>query len=103
MADTNLRQEAEQKADQIDVTDNEVTRRGHAASDLTDEDLEREVTRLHETRHDTFLSGSPHALKAHTERMLELEAEYARRLPERTKPDPRKMRDTSREIDGRDA
>jgi hypothetical protein len=103
MADTNLRQEAEQKRDQIDVTDKEVTRRGVPANELSDTDLEREVTRLHETRHETFLNGSSDALKAHTERMLELETEYAARFPDRTSPDPRRVRETSREIDGRDA
>jgi hypothetical protein len=103
MADTNLRQEAEQKANQIDVKDKEVTRRGHPATDLSDEDLDREVTRLHETRHETFLKGSSAALKAHTERMLELESEYLIRFPDRAQPDPRRVRETSREMDGRDA
>lgn len=104
MADTDLRQEAQQKAaDQIDVTDKDVTSRGLPAGELSDEDLDREVHHLHDTRHETFMAGSADALTAHTERMLELEAEYLRRSPQNAQPDPRRMRDTSRELDGRDA
>lgn len=104
MADTDLRQEAKQKAtDQIDVTDKDVTSRGLPAGKLNDEDLDREVSHLHNTRHETFLNGSSNALKAHTERMLELEAEYLRRFPDRAQPDPMRVRETSREMDGRDA
>lgn len=104
MADTDLRQEAQQKAaEQIDVTDKDVTSRGLPAGELSNEDLDREVSRLHDTRHETFLNGSSDALKAHTERMLELEAEYLRRFPDRAQPDPLRVRETSREIDGRDA
>ena len=58
---------------------------------------------LHETRHTTFLNGSADALKAHTERMLELESEYMLRFPIKAEPDPLRMRDTSRELDGRGA
>ncbi|MCA1824109.1 MAG: DUF6158 family protein [Mycobacteriales bacterium] len=74
---------------------------GVSPADLSDEDLDRELTRLHETRRQTFLDGSADALQAHTERMLALEAEYVRRFPDKTTPDPLRMRDTSREIDGR--
>lgn len=99
-----LHQEAEKKADAtVDVTDKEVTARGVPAPELSDEDLEREVAHLHETRHQTFLNGSADALTAHTERMLELEGEYAKRFPGNTRPDPLRMRDTSRELDGRGA
>ncbi len=70
--------------------------------DLDDSALERELDRLHETRHETFLDGSADALAAHTERMLELEHEYARRFPQRTLPDARRTREGSRELDGRD-
>lgn len=104
MGGTDLTREAEHKADAaIDVPDKEVTYRGRSAGELADEDLEREVTHLHETRHDAFLSGSADALKAHTERMLELEAEYLRRFPARAQPDPARIRATSRVKDGRDA
>jgi hypothetical protein len=99
-----LRREAKNKADAvIDVTDKELTARGVPASELDDSTLEREIAQLHETRHDTLVDGSADALKAHTERMLELEAEYLRRFPQSATPDPRRMRDTSRQLDGRDA
>jgi hypothetical protein len=71
------------------------------ARELDDSTLERELERLHETRHETFLNGSADALEAHTERMLELEQEYAQRFPQRTLPDARRTRDGSRELDGR--
>ena len=104
MADTDLSREAEEKADAaVDVTDKKVTARGVPAGELDDGDLEREVSHLHDTRHQTFLGGSADALKAHTERMLELESEFLRRFPQSAKPDPLRMRDTSRELDGRDA
>ena len=69
--------------------------------ELDDSELERELEHLHETRHDTFLNGSGDALEAHTERMLELEQEYARRFPQRTAPDALRTREGSREADGR--
>ncbi len=70
--------------------------------ELADEDLEREVTHLHETRHETFLNGSEDALQAHTERMLALEAEYLRRFPDRAAPDPMRVRATRREMTGQE-
>jgi hypothetical protein len=73
------------------------------AADLDNDDLERELTHLHETRHETFMNGSPDALQAHTERMLELEKEYANRFPDRTKPDPLRTRKGAREVDGKEA
>jgi len=52
---------------------------GIRATELSEEDLSRELAHLHETRHDTFLTGTASALQNHTDRMLELEAEYTRR------------------------
>lgn len=78
-----------------------LTERGVDAQQLSDEDLERELRHLHETRHETFLNGSEDALQAHTERMLELEREYLRRFPERSAPDPMRTRAGSRDRDGR--
>jgi hypothetical protein len=72
------------------------------ASELEDSTLERELEHLHETRHETFMNGSADALEAHTERMLELEQEYARRFPQRTAPDALRTREGSRAMDGRD-
>jgi hypothetical protein len=71
-------------------------------AELSDDDLERELTHLHETRHDTFLGGSADALRHHTDRMLELEGEYAARFPDRVTPDPMRVRDSSRQIAGQD-
>jgi uncharacterized protein DUF6158 len=53
------------------------------ATELTEDDLLRELDSLHRTRHDTFLHGSTQALLTHTERTVELEDEYLRRHPER--------------------
>src|SRR5436305_1724865 len=65
---------------------------GVPADELSDDDLERELAHLHETRHDTFLNGSEDALEVHTERMFALEREYLRRFPERAAPDPLRTR-----------
>ena len=77
------------------------TTTGVPARDLTDGDLDRELKHLHETRHETFLDGTEDALRAHTERMLELEGEYLRRFPDRAAPDPMRTRQGSRVADGR--
>ncbi len=71
-------------------------------STLDDADLERELTHLHETRHTTFLNGSEDALNAHTERMLALEQEYLRRFPDRSAPDPMRVRASRRKMAGQD-
>lgn len=65
---------------------------GVAPEDLSDDELDRDVGHLHETRHATFLNGTADALTAHTERMLALEAEFLRRFPDRTAPDPARVR-----------
>ena len=77
------------------------TENGIPAHELDDSALERELEHLHEMRHETFLNGSADALQEHTERMLALEEEYARRVPNRTQPDPMRTREGSRERDGR--
>jgi hypothetical protein len=69
---------------------------------LSDDDLAREVSHLHATRHETFLAGSEDALEAHTGRMLALEAEYLRRFPDRSTPDPLRTRAGSRAAAGQD-
>ena len=74
---------------------------GVPAADLGDDDLNRELEHLHETRHDTFLNGSQHALQHHTERMLELEGEYRRRFPDET-PDDLRTRAGSRAVAGQE-
>lgn len=69
---------------------------------LSDDDLRREVEHLHETRHDTLLGGSEDALQAHTTRMLALEAEFLRRFPADSAPDPMRTRAGSRRAAGQD-
>lgn len=69
---------------------------GVPAAELDDDELRREMAHLHETRHDTVLGGSQDALETHTRRMLELESEFLRRLPDEAAPDPRRTRAGSR-------
>ena len=75
---------------------------GIAPGDLSDDDLERELRHLYETRADTFFGGSDQALQTHTERTLALEEEYARRHPERVRPDELRTRAGSRARAGQD-
>jgi hypothetical protein len=63
---------------------------------LDDAALERELRYLYATREETFFHGSRQALLNHTERMLQLEREYANRFPERTKADALRTRKGSR-------
>jgi hypothetical protein len=65
--------------------------RGLPASELSEQDLLRELERLHLTRNETFLHGSTQALVAHSRRQGELEEEYLRRHPERD-IDPERLR-----------
>ena len=69
---------------------------GVPAAELDDEALRRQLAHLHATRHDTLLGGSESAWNAHTERMLELEAEFIRRFPQAAAADPRRTRAGSR-------
>lgn len=69
--------------------------RGVAGHRLSDKALLRELARLHQTRHETFLHGSSDALREHTARSTELEQEYLRRHPDRA-VDPRRTRAGSR-------
>jgi len=69
---------------------------GVQASELSEDDLRRELAHVHETRHTTFLHGSQDALEAHTRRMGELESEYLRRHPER-EIDPDRLRAGARQ------
>jgi hypothetical protein len=61
------------------------------ADRLNDNDLLRELSDVHRTRHDTLLHGSDQALAHHDQRMGELEAEYLSRFPER-EIDPQRLR-----------
>lgn len=50
---------------------------------LTDLQLMKELETIHRTRHDTLLYASNDALRAHNDRMAQLEGEYLRRHPRR--------------------
>jgi hypothetical protein len=56
---------------------------GVSPTDLTDEDLFRELASLHRTRLDTLRHGPEPALTVHLSRTAELETEYLRRWPDR--------------------
>ena len=73
---------------------------GIPPAELGDDELRREMSHLHETRHDTVLGGSEDALQTHTRRMLDLETEFLRRLPTEAAPEPRRTRAGSREEAG---
>lgn len=63
---------------------------------LDDQQLMRELETIHRTRHDTLLHGSNDALRAHNDRMAQLEGEYLRRNPRRF-VSPGRTRDGARE------
>jgi Family of unknown function (DUF6158) len=65
---------------------------GIPASDLADDDLERELTHAHEKRHDIFVGGTVDQLANHSSRTGELEAEYLRRFADRVKDAEAKAR-----------
>jgi len=56
---------------------------GVAASELTDDDLLRELASVHRTRHQALRYGPDAALVHHDRRSRELESEYLRRFPQR--------------------
>jgi hypothetical protein len=89
------------------TTDLTTETHGVPAGELSDEDLRRDVRRLHETRHETMLNGTEDAFEAHTRRMLGLEQEFLRRFAADSAPDPARTRAGSRdqagqEVPGRD-
>ena len=63
---------------------------------LDDAALDRELRYLYATREETFFHGSRQALLNHTERMHQLEREYASRFPELTRADALRTRKGSR-------
>ena len=70
---------------------------GVPASELSDEELERQGVAAHSSRHWVFLHGTREQYETHTRRMLQLEREYLRRHPQRTwqgtDPDARPVTD----------
>ena len=75
------------------------TEAGIPASELSDDDLDRELGQLHRTRDETFRRGSDQALDHHTSRTAELEDEYVQRFPDR-EVDPMRLREGARERAG---
>ncbi|WTD78665.1 DUF6158 family protein [Streptomyces sp. NBC_01635] len=69
---------------------------------LDDQQLMKELETIHRTRHDTLLHASNDALRAHNERMAQLEGEYLRRNPRRPVAAGR-TREGARERSGTDA
>ncbi|MFF3499391.1 DUF6158 family protein [Streptomyces sp. NPDC003247] len=69
---------------------------------LDDQQLMKELETIHRTRHDTLLYGSNDALRAHNDRMAQLEGEYLRRNPRRSVAASR-TREGARERDAADA
>lgn len=61
----------------------DTTMTGVDTSRLDDQQLMKELENIHRTRHDTLLYGSSGALRAHNDRMAQLEGEYLRRNPDR--------------------
>jgi hypothetical protein len=66
--------------------------RGIDPAALSDEELMRELARVHTTRHDTLRHGSEAALDNHTRRTDELEGEYLKRFPRR-EIDPSRLKE----------
>jgi hypothetical protein len=60
-------------------------------AELSSDDLFRELSSLHATRHETLRHGSDDALANHNRRLVELESEYLRRFPQR-EVDPARLR-----------
>jgi hypothetical protein len=73
---------------------------GIPAKELDDDELENELRQLYRTREDTFFDGSAQAFRRHTERMLELESEYASRKPSDVEPEPERTRAGARRRSG---
>lgn len=64
---------------------------GIPATDLSDEDLERELAHAHEKRHDIFVDGTLDQLRNHSARTNELERAYLQRFADRVKDAQEKM------------
>jgi hypothetical protein len=68
---------------------------GVPASELSEEDLFRELSSLHRTRLDTLRHAPDDALAVHLARTTELEEEYLSRYPQR-EVDPGRLTITAR-------
>lgn len=70
---------------------------GVPARDLDDASLERALRNLWRTRQEVVVNGSGHAIRTHTDRMLELEHEYVARFPWLSVASPARTRRGARE------
>ncbi|WP_433126744.1 DUF6158 family protein [Micromonospora sp. CA-240977] len=80
-------------ADPADATGLDGDLLGIDPTELTDEDLIREMHSLHRTRLDTLRHAADSALANHLRRTAELETEYLARHPGR-EVDPHRLRDS---------
>jgi hypothetical protein len=88
------------RSDKQNATRSSGRKLGIPARDLRDADLDRELRHLWRTRKDTVLNGAANAIRAHTDRMLELEHEFIARFPRKTQPAPGRTRRGSRAQEG---
>jgi hypothetical protein len=58
---------------------------GIPGTELSDDDLERELKHAHEKRHDILLDGTVDQLRNHGRRTAELERAYLERFADRVK------------------
>jgi hypothetical protein len=64
---------------------------GVPATELADEDLERELRHAHDKRHDILLEGTADQLRNHSVRTHELEAAYVDRFADRVRDASEKL------------
>jgi hypothetical protein len=65
---------------------------GIPGSELSDEDLERELTHVHEKRHDIFIDGTVDQWRNLVLRTRELEEAYLQRFPDKVVDAPEKAK-----------
>jgi hypothetical protein len=64
---------------------------GVSPTELSDDDLERELAHIHEKRADIFRNGTLDQLSNHTQRMLELERAYLERFADKVREAKEKL------------
>lgn len=74
---------------------------GILPTELSDEDVRRELKHLYATRWETLNNGSESSFDTHTRRMHQLEGEFLRRFPAGSTTDPMRTRAGRREDDER--
>lgn len=76
------------------------TKLGVPARELSDQDLDREMRHMWQTREATVLTGGQQSIATHTHRMIELELEFIYRFPQETVASPSRTRRGSRARSG---